>query len=93
MFKKTVFIKILALGIALCIPLGLHAETAQEILISARNLPSAEAVLLLEKKLPQSGELRSFFLLELARLSAEGGNWQKSLSWSKNKIFQLSLLI
>lgn len=84
-FKKTVLIRVLAVGIALCIPFVLYGESENDILVSARTLPSAQAQQLLEKKLPVSGNLRSFFLLELARLSGEGGNWQKSLFWSQKQ--------
>lgn len=84
-FKKTVFIQLIAVGIAVCLPFVLYAETEQSILFSARNLPSAEALHLLETKLPQGGEFRSQFLLELARITAEGENWQKSLFWSKKQ--------
>ncbi len=55
----------------------------REILDQAR-LPGheTESLVLLEKNLPVSAELAPYFLLELTRLSAEGGNWDKALSWS-----------
>ncbi len=62
---------------------NLWSETPLELLKQSRTLPSVSvAKALLTKNFSASAELRPWYLLELARLSAREGNWSQSLSWS-----------
>ena len=61
----------------------LRSETPLELLKRSRTLPSVSAAkALLAKNFSASAELRPWYLLELARLSAREENWSQSLSWS-----------
>lgn len=72
------------LAFLLAFPGSLAADPRDD-LLAARALPAREAVAHLEKALPRAGELQPWYLLELARLEGEQGNWSKSLSWSSRQ--------
>jgi TolA-binding protein len=75
-----VFIAIFAAAV-LAVPV--FAETPGELLARARTAPTpAESVRILESGLAGSGDLKPWYLLELARFSGAAGNWKKSLDWS-----------
>ena len=60
-------------------------ETPHSVLAQARILTDPFAASqLLEQNLNRAGELRPWFLLDLARYTAESGNWKKSLEWSQS---------
>lgn len=64
-------------------PLFLHAQDARAILESVQNRPQdAQAAALLEKNLSNSGDLRPWYLLELARQASLAGSFTKSLEWA-----------
>jgi len=70
---------------ALAAPIAqVNAEVSpRTILEDSRALPPVEAVRLLERNLAGSGDLRSWYLLELAERASVDGNWKKSLEWSR----------
>lgn len=78
-------------AVALCALLAafsapLSAETPWEALARSRTLASrAEASRLLERNLASSESLEPYYLLELARIDAAGGDWSGSLRWSRSQ--------
>lgn len=60
-------------------------ETPYQALEKSRALEAAPAVQLLEGKISASGELRPFYLLELAERTASLGDWKKTLEWSRQQ--------
>jgi len=69
----------------LCIA-PLVAEDGAAVLSRARGISDRRAAIdLLQLHLPENGNLRPYFLLELARLAGEGGDWPASLAWSESQ--------
>ena len=52
-------------------------DSARSILESSRSLKASDAIAVLEKGLLASGALRPYYVVDLARLYGESGNWPK----------------
>lgn len=70
-------------GLLAALPPSLAAESPWDILSRSRNAATAaESARILESGLAGAGNLAPRYLLDLARLSGEQGDWQRCLRWS-----------
>jgi TolA-binding protein len=58
---------------------------SREALVQSRALPYPEAVRIMERALPSSGDLSPWLLLELSERAAVAGEWAKSLDWGRKQ--------
>ncbi|ULQ60557.1 tetratricopeptide repeat protein [Brucepastera parasyntrophica] len=66
--------------------LYIFSQTPRDVFEQSRRTQTIpEAITLLEKNLPNAGIFTPYYLLELARLSSENGDWKASLEWSKKQ--------
>jgi len=83
LLRKTLCLLISSLCVAGSLSFA-ESKSAKESLNVARAAATPKAaVVALEKALPGAGAYRPWYLLDLARLSAEAGDWKASLSWSQ----------
>lgn len=78
--------KVILLLVVFCISAAVHANPAAALHAARGAENPAEAVRILERALPSAGDLRPWYLYELARFSAQRDDWRSVLNWSSFQI-------
>lgn len=67
------------------VPVSAEETDPRAALVQSRALPYPEAVRVLERVLPSSGDLSPWFLLELSERAAVEDDWSASLEWGRKQ--------